>query len=80
MGRHEGRVVRVLAHHVVEGERGAHLRLEVGHRRAVLLGHHLADDLLRVLLQRVLRLLVLLGLLLLLVRRRGVRAEVQRAW
>ena len=30
------RVVRVLAHHVVEGERGAHLRLEVGHRRAVL--------------------------------------------
>eukprot|EP00964_Phaeocystis_antarctica_P003257 scaffold1730_cov68-Phaeocystis_antarctica.AAC.10 len=68
VGHDEGRVVRVLAHHVVEGERGAHLRLELGGGRDVLLGHHLADDLLVVVLLPLLRLLVLPRLLAL---RRG---------
>ena len=38
------------------------LHLAISPYISCLLGHHLADDLLRVLLQRVLRLLVLLGL------------------
>ena len=37
----------MLAHHMVEGERGAQLRLEIGGGSDVLLGHHLADDLAR---------------------------------